>query len=154
MATEKIADHFLTPIFGASMLGDPSGRDTFVVGHPKAPSVTRPELMRFIRGLPDMLGWGKEEYQAALVMLATLAIGSRDARAVSRYSGVPLAAVKRYYERLEEGGIWLPNGSLRAHWTDPELGLKAFWQDVLIATGKVGRAKREVVVMPPGEGLQ
>ena len=154
MATREIPAHFLTPIVGESMFGDPSGRDTFVVGHPKAPSVSRPELKRFIRGLPEMLGWGEEEYRAALVMLATLVICCRDARAVSRFTGVPLPVVKRYYERLSEHGIWRLDGSIQGHWVDPEIGMKVFWRDVLIATGKVGRAKREVVVMPPGEALQ
>lgn len=154
MATREVAENFLAPIFGKAMFSDANQEHTFVIGDPKRPLVPRPELKRFIRGLPGLLGWEEKEYEAALVMLGTMAIGTRDARAVSRYSGVPLAAVKRYYERLTECGIWLPNGSVRAHWTDPEVGLKAFWRDVLIATGKVGRVKREVVVMPPGEGVQ
>jgi hypothetical protein len=87
-------------------------------------------------------------------MLATLVICCRDARAVSRFTGVPLSAVKRYYRRLSEHGIWRPDGSIQGHWVDPDIGMKVFWRDVLIATGKVGRVKREVVVMPPGEGLQ
>jgi hypothetical protein len=154
MATRKIPDHFLTPIVGESMFGDPDRPDIFLFGDPKRPRVSRPELKRFIRGLPNMLGWGEEEYRAALVMLAPFVICSRDARAVSRYTGVPLPVVKRYYERLSDQGIWRPDGSVQGHWVDPELGMKVFWRDVLIATGKVGRVKREVVVMPPGEGLQ
>jgi hypothetical protein len=77
-------------------------------------------------------------------------MGSRPA--VSRYSGVALAVVKQYFERLADGRIWMPDGSVRVHWADPELGLKAFWRDVLLATGNVRR--RQVVVTPPGEGLQ
>jgi len=139
MATLATPDHFLAPIFGASMFSDANQEHTFVTGDPRRPRVPRPELKRFIRGLPDMLGWGEEEHEAALVMLSTIAICSRDARAVSRYSGVRLAAVKRCFERLAESGIWMPDGSVRAHWADPELGLKAFWKDVLLATGKVRR---------------
>jgi hypothetical protein len=154
MATRKIADHFLTPIVGESMFGDPDRPDIFLFGDPKAPRLSRPELKRFIRGLPEMLGWGEEEYRAALVMLATFVICSRDARAVSRYTGVPLSAVKQYYRRLSDEGIWRPDGSIQGHWVDPEIGMKVFWRDVLIATGKVGRVKREVIVMPRGEGLQ
>src|SRR3954465_6188589 len=127
---EKIAErNFLAPIFGATMFHDANGGNSFVTGDPKTPSVPRPVLKRFIRGLPDMLGWEKQEYEAALVMLGTFSICSRDARAVSRYTGVSLSVVKQYYQRLSDCGIWLPNGSLRAHWADPELGLKAFWRD-------------------------
>jgi hypothetical protein len=152
MATQAMPDNFLAPIFGASMVSDANQVHTFVTGDPKSPRVSRSELKRFIRGLPDMLGWEKEEYEAALVMLGTIAICNRDAKAVSRYAGVPLPVVKRYYERLSDCGIWMPNGSVRAHWTDPEFGLKAFWRDVLIATGKVGpTVRREVIVMPPSE---
>jgi hypothetical protein len=155
MATRATADHFLAPIFGASMFSDVNQVHTFVAGDPRRPLVPRPELKRFIRGLPGMLGWGEEEHEAALVMLSTIAICSRDGRAVSRYSGVALTVVKRYFERLADGGIWMPDGSVRAHWTDPELGLKAFWRDVLMATGKVAPAKqRQVVVIAPGEGPQ
>jgi hypothetical protein len=87
-------------------------------------------------------------------MLAALVICSRDARAVSRFTGVPLGVVKQYYWRLSDNGIWRPDGSIQGHWVDPEIGKKVFWRDVLIATGKVGRVRREVVVMSSGEGLQ
>jgi hypothetical protein len=152
MPMRATPDHFLAQVFGTSIFSDANQVHTFVKGDPNRPLVPRPELKRFIRGLPGMLGWGEGEREAALVMLSTIAICSRDAKAVSRYSGVALAVVKKYFERLAAGGIWMPDGSVRAHWADPELGLKAFWRDVLLATGKV--RQRQVVAMPPGEEPQ
>jgi hypothetical protein len=88
-------------------------------------------------------------------MLAGFCIGDRDANAVSRFTGVPVAVVREVYDRLLENGVWGLDGSLSAEWTHPKHGKHAFQCDVFVATGKLRRAKRsQVVVMPLAEATQ
>jgi hypothetical protein len=87
-------------------------------------------------------------------MLAGFCIGDRDPDAVSRFTGVPVAVVKQIYGRLLENGVWSLDGRLNAEWTHPEHGKHEFQCDVFVATGKLRRARRQVVVMPLCEAAQ
>ena len=114
------------------------------------------ELKRTIEDEIALLpGWDDEDSQAALVMLAGFCIGTHDPDAVSEFTGVPLPVVEQVYRRLLENAIVSPDGSLDVEWTHPTHGKHAFQLDVFVATGKLKRAnRRQVVVMPPGEGMQ
>jgi hypothetical protein len=113
------------------------------------------ELKRTIENeIALMPGWDEGDSQAALVMLAGFCIGDRDPDKVSRFTGVPLPVVKEIYGRLLENGVWGLDGSLGGEWTHPEFGKHAFQCDVFVATGKLRRARRQVVVMPPGVAVQ
>jgi hypothetical protein len=112
------------------------------------------ELKRAIDEIAFMPGWDDEDSRAALVMLSGFCIGDRDPDKVSRFTGVPLPVVKELYGRLLESGVWGLDGSLNAEWTHPAYGKHAFQCDVFVATGKLRRARRQAVVMPPCEATQ
>jgi hypothetical protein len=74
-------------------------------------------------------------------MLAPVSIGVRDAEAVSRFTGVPLAQVLEFHLRLEENGVLSLGAMVAAGWSDPEDGKHLFLLDVYVATGKLWRAR-------------
>jgi hypothetical protein len=112
------------------------------------------ELKRTIENeIAFMPGWDEEDSQAALVMLAGVCIGDCDPDKLSWFTGVPLAVVKEIYGRLLENGVWSLDGGVTAQWTHPKHGKHTFQCDVFVATGKLRRARRQVVVMPPGEAV-
>jgi hypothetical protein len=112
------------------------------------------ELRQTIDAIALLPGWDDEDSQAALVMLAVVCIGSHDPDRLSRFTGVALPVVQQVCHRLLENGVWGLDGSLNAEWTHPTHGHHAFQCDVFVATGKLKRARRQVVAMPPGEAVQ
>jgi hypothetical protein len=99
------------------------------------------ELKRTINEIGLLPGWEDEDYQAALVMLASVGFGDRDPDVLSRFTGVPLPMVKEIYGRLLENGVWGLDSSLNAEWMHPEHGKQAFRFDVFVASGKLRRAR-------------
>ena len=97
--------------------------------------------MRLIERLGESQAWEEADSQAVLVMLAPLCIGVRDPEGVSRFTGVPLALVIEFQQRLADNGV-LPPGVLASQgWLDPKDGLKLLLLDVKVATGKLRRAR-------------
>jgi hypothetical protein len=86
-------------------------------------------------------GWDEEseDFQAGLVMLASLSIDNRDPMAISQFTGVPLPLVREFSGRLIENGIWRPDGKTAGNWFDPEEGGFAFMLDVWVAMGSLER---------------
>jgi hypothetical protein len=90
-------------------------------------------------GVPD--GWSEdsEDFQAGLVLMASLALNTTEPEAISQFTGVPLSVVRRFGRRLLANGVWQEDGSIAANWDDPENGGLAFMLDVWVATGDLER---------------
>jgi transposase-like protein len=119
-------------------------------GNPPKPTALKAEpadplakLKRTVLVIGEPAEWaeGDKDFQAGLVMLAPLEIGSMDPAAVSAFTGVPERLVREYAGRLAENGIWRPDGKIAADWCDPEYGNFAFMMDVWVATGSFNRGK-------------
>ena len=107
-----------------------------------APSVPLEDLKKTLREIGAAGAWTEddEDFEAGLVMLAAIAIRSRDPAALSAYTGVARPSVRAYARRLVENGIWLPNGEIGADWSDPENGNLNFMMDVWVALGQLERS--------------
>jgi hypothetical protein len=113
--------------------------------HARKPRIPLEELKRTVDEISLLPGWDDEDSQAALVMLAPLSIGVRDPKAVSRFTGVPLAQVLEFHRRLEVNRVLPPGAMVSSVWADPKDGKKLFLMDVYVATGKLRRANRGTV---------
>src|SRR5262249_25453698 len=99
------------------------------------------KLKRMVLEIGESEGWTEksEEFQAGLVMLAPLEIGTMAPESVSRFTGVPLALVEQFAQRLRASGIWRNDGRIGASWAAAEAGNLAFMLDVWVATGELER---------------
>src|SRR5262249_44268211 len=90
----------------------------------------RATIQRWDRKLqPD-----SREFNAAVVMLGALYVGSHNLSQLSRLTGVPYNQVQEFAAALRYAGIWSDTGDTHASW-----GLRSgemhFWIDVGIACG-------------------
>lgn len=106
-----------------------------------APRIPLAELKRTVLEIGQADDWhdGDENVQAGLVLLAEFSIDTRDPKAISRFTGVPLRLVRQFSERLIANGIWRPDGKIAGEWDDPENGGFAFMLDVWVALGLLER---------------
>ena len=111
------------------------------------PTIPLTKLKQMVLEIGEPAEWAEEDedFQAGLVMVAPLAIGSIDPAAVSAFTGVPKRLVREFAGRLVENGIWLPDGRIAADWSEPDGGNIAFMMDVWVATGDFERGSPQAV---------
>lgn len=111
----------------------------------RTPRIPLAELKRSVLEIGEADGWqdGDEDVQAGLVLLAEFSIDTRDPRAISRFTGVPLRLVREFSARLIANGIWRPDGKIASEWDDPENGAMAFMLDVWVALGLLERGSAD-----------
>lgn len=102
-------------------------------------ATTRPtadDLKTQIRSWDSPLSEDSDEFEAALVMLAALYIGTGHgtSRRLTDFTGVPHERTLMFQRRLRAAGIW-QDGRTVADWNDPRSGEAAFWLDVGVAAG-------------------
>lgn len=96
------------------------------------------ELRQTVRDWDVGFREDEKEFEAAVVMLAALYMGSRNLARLSRCAGVPYHRVYCFAVNLRRAGIWTPEGKTACAWVEPEgMGDVAFVLDVFIAVGKV-----------------
>jgi hypothetical protein len=89
-----------------------------------------------IRQMDPGLEEESPQFDAALLMLSALSVGTRNLRRLSLFTEVPYEDVRRVARRLREAGVWTQDGKTVANWDSPSpLGEIAFWTDVNVATG-------------------
>lgn len=99
------------------------------------------KLKRLIERLGESKAWEEADSQAAMVMLAPLCIYVRDPESINHFTGVSLALVIEFQQRLIDNGVLPPGALVSEGWLDPEDGLKLLLLDVKVATGKLRRAR-------------
>jgi hypothetical protein len=99
---------------------------------------TREELKGYVRELAlDPMEDDDEDFNAALVLLAGLHLGTGKILPLSRLTGVRPRHVAEFAARLRANDVWTSCGKTSGQWEDGQL---AFWLDVWIATGLLERA--------------
>ncbi len=86
---------------------------------------------------------GDEDFDAALVMLAGLSLGTAKLMPLSRLTAVPPRRVAAFARELRASGVWTADGKTAAAWLDEEYGQLEFWLDVLVAQGLLERVPAE-----------
>src|SRR5262245_10322331 len=78
-------------------------------------------------------------FQAALVSLTAMEVGTNNLRLLSRATGVSYPLVLRFARNLREADIWASDGRIVVEWNpnDEKEASIGFWLDVLIAVGEV-----------------
>jgi hypothetical protein len=94
------------------------------------------DLRNQIRGWDPFLAEDSNAFDAAVVMLAALYLGTGHgaARKLAAFTGVPYERTLIFQRRLRAAGIW-QDGRTVADWDDPRSGEAAFWLDVGVADG-------------------
>jgi hypothetical protein len=133
--------------------GQPNGRGNENTADGSAPAIPLGELTRIVRELDN---WedDSEFFQAGLVVLAPLSIGTMDPAAVAAYTGVPEPQVREYADRLLANGVWRPDGAITVEGEDPETGEPVLKDldvilGVLIAIGHI-----RCQLLPDGEAAR
>ncbi len=98
---------------------------------------------RWVRQMDPTLSPDDVASEAAVVMLAALQLGNKDPRRLSEFTGVPLARVNQFAERLKASGIWLADGKTACNWFDDKKDVlnADFWLDVAVAIGSLKRGE-------------
>ncbi len=94
---------------------------------------TREALGATVRRWDPALPDGSPAFDAALLMLAALYLGSARLERLCRATGVRRGS-RTVARNLRAAGIWTPDGRTTANWDGPH-GEAAFWCDVNIALG-------------------
>lgn len=95
-------------------------------------------LGRMLRESDPEAEEGCDEFNAGMVMLAALGIGTHESSwgEIARRTGVPLAQVEGFARRLTDQGVWRQGKTAPTlgDWDDPI----CFWSDVCVALGWLG----------------
>ncbi len=105
------------------------------------------ELKKTVRSMDPRLPEASSEFEAALVLLAGLSVGSRNLARLARFTGVPYPTVLKLAQRLRLNGIWTRAGHTIANWLD-EHGEIAFWADVNVALGHLQLTQKRKATYP------
>lgn len=113
-------------------------------------ATTRPsadELKTQIRSWAPALQENSNEFEAALVMLAALHLGTGygSGRKLAEFTGVEYQRILRFGRRLRRSGIWQGGGTV-AEWDVERTGMLAFWCDVNVAIGHFELSERRWAV--------
>jgi hypothetical protein len=119
--------------------GQPNGRER-AGPLPAEPCISLPELKAAVHELGD---WEEDSrlFQAGLVVLAPVSIGTMDPAAVAAFTGVPESLVREFAARLLASGVWRPDGKLDVWGADEgaislsDLEITEVFFDVYIAAG-------------------
>jgi hypothetical protein len=102
----------------------------------KPQTPTQEELRKTVRSWDPNLSEDSPGFDAALVMLAALYVGSKDLPRLSQLTGVRPGRVRGFASNLRKARVWSKDGTTLADWDLPGTrGPTAFWCDVLIARG-------------------
>lgn len=105
---------------------------------------TREQLKGYVHELAlDPVEEGDDDFDAALVMLAALSLGTGKVMPLSRLTGVPPRRVAAFARELRASGVWTADGKTSGQWLDEEGGELAFWLDVWVAQGLLERRPDE-----------
>ena len=97
---------------------------------------TKASLRATVRRWDPKLSEDSPAFDAALVMLAALYLGSKNLARLGRSTGIPYHRVTAFAARLRDAGIWADEGKTAAGWDAPgRKGQAAFWIDVNVAVG-------------------
>jgi hypothetical protein len=75
-----------------------------------------------------------EMFDAGVVLLAGLRLGTGKLMPISRFTGVSPWRVAKFAKRLRANGVWTPDGMTACEWHE-EGGWMALLCDILVATG-------------------
>jgi len=92
-----------------------------------------------IARLDPNLTIGSDVFKAAVVMLSALSIG-QDIGKLSKFTGLPRAVIAPFAANLRKNKIW-KDGETQADWFKRGEGVIAFFLDLNVATGHMGRSK-------------
>src|SRR5688572_22748754 len=106
----------------------------------KAPTIK--QLVAAVAVMDPRLPRETEEFEAALVLMAALRLGSQNLAALSRLTELPYAQVYRLAQRLKSHGIWTSDRRTVCNWFDGPRGIVQFWCDVNLALGHFGFTER------------
>src|SRR5262245_41262473 len=103
----------------------------------RVPSIpTEEELREIVRSWDPALAEDSPGFEAGLVMLAALYVGSANLARLHRVTGVPYHRVAGFAGNLRSAGIWTEDGKTHARWDEPGgRGEMSFWIDVGVARG-------------------
>jgi hypothetical protein len=101
----------LTQRGGPCPKSQPHGRKTTFATGRQEPSLSVSELKQAVRELGDQDEHSRF-FQAGLVLLAPLAIGTMDPAAVADFTGVPEPRVREFAARFLAVSAWRPDGSI------------------------------------------
>lgn len=99
------------------------------------PRVSLAELKEMLLELDESWENEPELFQAGLVLLSPLSLGTTDPEAISRFSGVPLPLVQEFAGRLLANGCWTAGAKIAVSSFDPVEGGVCLILNVLVAVG-------------------
>jgi|ERR1044072_3907863 hypothetical protein len=103
-----------------------------------AGDITRDELVAAIRNLDPNVVEGTQTFKTALFMLAALYLGHEDLDKLAEFTGVGRDYIEPRAKRLRAQGVWIEGNRTACSWWEED-GAFAFWMDVNVAEGLMGR---------------
>jgi len=101
--------------------------------------LTITELKKEIRRLDPKLKTTDPAFTTAVILMASAIVGA-DARAISKYSAIPLSEVTKRSKNFRKQKVWVGEKVRHSGWFDKETGGIAFWLDVAIGQGYLARS--------------
>lgn len=102
--------------------------------------LTREKIIKEVENLDPKLKKTDEAFKVATILLAGIQIGA-SIKKIANFLELPLEDIKKYDKNLRENGVWVKDKTAM-NWFDKESGSIAFWMDVSVAMGYMGKRKR------------